>query len=74
MLQRTTDKRILDMKEEGFDDDHLPIVPVDCKTCNNRGVVRGYSQEAFCSQCIYGTSWKRNWYSPIKESYHGRML
>lgn len=38
---------------------------VDCRTCANRGVVNGSSQETFCGHCIHGTSWKRNYYEPL---------
>lgn len=38
---------------------------VDCRTCANRGVVNGSSQETFCEHCIHGTSWKRNYYEPL---------
>ena len=38
---------------------------IDCRTCANRGVVNGSSQETFCEHCIHGTSWKRNYYEPL---------
>jgi hypothetical protein len=37
---------------------------VDCRTCANKGVINGLSQEAFCEHCIHSTSWKRNYYKP----------
>lgn len=38
---------------------------IDCRTCANRGVVNGSSQETFFEHCIHGTSWKRNYYEPL---------
>jgi hypothetical protein len=39
----------------------------DCNTCDNRSVVMPYSQETYCENCIYGSSWKCNYY---KEKNH----
>jgi hypothetical protein len=40
---------------------------VDCNTCENRGVLIPLAQETYCENCIYGSSWKKNYY---KEKNH----
>ena len=49
--------------------DNAPTVQrelvIDCRTCANKGVVNGSSQETFCEHCIHSTSWKRNYYKPL---------
>lgn len=37
---------------------------VDCRTCANRGVTDGNSQESHCSHCIYQEQWRTNHYAP----------
>jgi hypothetical protein len=39
----------------------------DCNTCENRGVLIPLAQETYCENCIYGSSWKKNYY---KEKNH----
>ena len=36
---------------------------VNCIKCVNRGRVRGLSQESYCSGCVHGTPWKKDYYS-----------
>lgn len=43
----------------------MPLV-IDCRTCANKGVVNGLSQETFCKSCIHGTPWKRNHYEAMR--------
>jgi hypothetical protein len=33
---------------------------VDCTKCDNRGKVRGLSEETYCQSCIYQHSWRVN--------------
>lgn len=40
----------------------------DCRTCANRGMVNGLSQETYCDGCVwYGAYWKKNHYKPLPE-------
>lgn len=36
---------------------------VDCSKCVRRGKVNGLSQESYCSGCVHGTPWKKDFYS-----------
>lgn len=37
---------------------------VDCKKCVNRGRAVPRAQESYCSHCIHGTPWKKDYYKP----------
>ena len=40
----------------------------DCRTCANRGMVNGLSQETYCDGCVWhGAYWKKNHYKPLPE-------
>lgn len=40
----------------------LEDVLIDCNKCVNRGKVNGLSQESYCSGCIHGDRWKKDYY------------
>ena len=40
----------------------------DCRTCANRGMVNGLSQETYCDGCVWhGAYWEKNHYKPLPE-------
>lgn len=49
--------------------ENMPLV-ADCKTCANKGVVRGLSGESFCESCMHSVTWMRNYYNPVNSGQH----
>lgn len=35
-----------------------------CATCDNKGKIKGLSQETFCEQCVFQQTWREDHYKP----------
>lgn len=44
------------------------MTKVDCKLCENRGLVNGLSEDTFCSSCIHCEPWRKDYYNPAVQT------